>query len=158
MLTETQRHKIVNSFRLVVPIAETAAELFYARLFELRPEYRALFPEDMSGQRKKLVKMLAFVVRSLDFLDADWRARVEESDDLFLVILALGRRHSELYRVPNDSYGPVGEALLWTLDQGLGEAFTPDVKEAWTAIYTALATTMKLGTRSVGPAVAGVAT
>lgn len=148
MLDQAQRQAIVDSFRLVVPIAETAAELFYKRLFELRPDYRAMFPEDMEAQRRKLVTMLAFIVKALDYEDSQWRDRVAEDDDLFYVLLALGRRHSTLYEIPEDSYGPVAEALLWTLDQGLGEAFTPTVKAAWTTAYGDIATTMKMGAYS----------
>lgn len=145
MLDETKRQTIVKSFKLVVPIAETAADLFYRRLFELRPEFRALFPPDMEKQKQKLVKMLAFIVKSLDYRDRQWTESVEESQDLMFVVLALGRRHAELYRIPTDSYAPVGEALLWALDYGLGQAFTDDIKAAWGEAYQALATTMKLG-------------
>lgn len=148
MLNEAKRQAIVKSFKLVVPIAETAADLFYKRLFELRPTYRPLFSEDLPKQKRKLVVMLAFIVKSLDFVDAQWRERIEEDEDLFFVLLALGRRHTELYKIPDDSYGPVGEALLWTLDYGLGEAFTPEVREAWTEAYGALSLTMKMGTNS----------
>ena len=145
MLDQAQRQAIVDSFRLVVPIAETASELFYKRLFELRPDYRGLFPAEMAGQRRKLVTMLAFIVKALDYQDSQWKDRISEDEDLFYVLLALGRRHSSLYEIPEDSYGPVAEALLWTLDKGLGEAFTPPVKAAWTEAYGAIATTMKMG-------------
>jgi len=148
MLDEVQRNLIVHSFKLVVPIAETAADLFYRRLFELQPSYRTLFSDDLSSQKRKLVTMLAFIVRSLDFADAQWRESVAENDDLFYVLLALGRRHSELYRIPDDSYEVVGEALLWTLDYGLGEAFSAEVRRAWEQAYGAISTTMKLGIRS----------
>lgn len=144
MITEEDKEHIRRSWKLVIPIAETAADLFYKRLFELKPEYKALFPEDMSGQKGKLLKMLAFIVKSLDFPESAWREEVSESEDLLLVLLALGRRHQALYRVPREAYGSVGEALLWTLDYGLGEAFTPPVRAAWTAVYKAVSTTMIL--------------
>lgn len=146
MITDAEKKAIVNSWRLVEPIAETAADLFYRRLFELRPKYRSLFPEDMTMQKQKLLKMLGFIVKSLDWPDHAWRDTVPAEQDLFLVVLAMGRRHHELYEIPDESYGPVGEALLWTLDYGLGpEVFTPDVKAAWTRVYTLLANTMKMG-------------
>ena len=66
MLTELEKKAIVKSWRLVVPIGETASELFYRRLFELRPDYRTMFPEDMSGQRRKLITMLSFIVKAMD--------------------------------------------------------------------------------------------
>ncbi len=149
MLTESDRKAVRQSFRLVVPIADTAADLFYKRLFELRPEYRALFKDDISAQKRKLLRMLAFIVKSIDFRDADWRDDVPPEQDLMLVVLALGRRHSELYRIPNESYGVVAEALLWTLDYGLGEAFTQEVRSAWTKLYTLLAQTMRLGSAAI---------
>jgi hemoglobin-like flavoprotein len=149
VLTEAERRTIRQSFRLVVPIAETAAELFYKRLFELKPEYRSLFADDIAAQRRKLLRMLAFIVKSLDYRDTDWRDDVPPEQDLMLVVLALGRRHSELYRIPQESYGVVAEALLWTLDYGLGEAFTPEVKSAWTKLYLLLAQTMRLGSAAV---------
>jgi hemoglobin-like flavoprotein len=144
MLDQTERRLIVDSFRLVVPIASTAADLFYKRLFEIRPNYRALFAEDMTPQKSKLVAMLAFIVKSLDFADSDWRARVDENSDLFLVVLAMGRRHAELYHVKSEMYGPVGEALLFTLDYGLGKAFTPEVRKAWTKAYGGIASIMRM--------------
>ena len=145
MLDDTEKAAIRESWRLVIPIADTAADLFYKRLFELRPEYRALFKGDMESQKRKLLRMLAFVVKSVDFRDADWQSDVPVDQDLMLVVLALGRRHSELYRIPNESYGVVAEALLWTLDYGLGEAFTQEVRSAWTQLYTLLSQTMRMG-------------
>jgi hemoglobin-like flavoprotein len=145
MIDDAQKQAILRSWRLVVPIAETAADLFYKRLFELRPDYRSLFPDDISAQKRKLVKMLSFVVKSLDWPDSAWRDAVPPEDDLMLVVLALGRRHAVLYKIPDDSYGPVGEALLWTLDYGLGKAFTDDVREAWLGIYKLLVVAMRMG-------------
>lgn len=150
MLTNNDKMAIRRSWQLVVPIADTAAELFYKRLFELKPEYRKLFPPDIAPQRRKLIAMLKFIVNSLDWPDDAWRESVAQEQDLFLVVLALGRRHVELYQVPDVAYEAVGEALLWTLDYGLGEAFTSDVRDAWTRVYTLLSTTMKMGRLAVG--------
>ncbi|MDQ2644250.1 MAG: nitric oxide dioxygenase [Myxococcota bacterium] len=149
MLSDTEKTAIRQSWRLVVPIADTAADLFYRRLFELRPEYRELFGIDMASQKRKLLHMLAFTVKSVDFKDSDWRDDVSPDQDLMLVILALGRRHSELYRIPNDSYAVVAEALLWTLKFGLGDAFTPEVEAAWTKIYTLLSRTMQMASATL---------
>lgn len=148
MLDQQKRRTIVDSFKLVVPIADTAADLFYRRLFELQPSYRALFSDDLARQKAKLVSMLAFIVKSLDFRDEQWREDVNENEDLFYVLLALGRRHTELYRIPDESYEVVGEALLWTLDYGLGEAFSDEVRNAWAEVYGAIAMTMKMGVSS----------
>ena len=151
MLNDAEKKLILNSWRLVVPIKDTAADLFYRRLFELEPGYQALFKTDLAAQKQKLIAMLAFIVKSLDWPDSAWRDTVAEEDDLFLVVLALGRRHSELYDVPDAAYASVGEALLWTLDYGLGKEFTPPVRAAWTKIYGLVAMAMKMGRLSVQP-------
>jgi hemoglobin-like flavoprotein len=151
MITEEDKEHIRRSWKLVIPIAETAADLFYKRLFELKPEYRGLFPENLAGQKSKLVRMLAFIVKALDYPESAWRDEVADSEDLLLVLLALGRRHQALYRVPREAYGSVGEALLWTLDYGLGEAFSPPVRAAWTAVYKAVSTTMILSVKALDP-------
>lgn len=148
MLTDSDKKAIVRSWRLVVPIAETASELFYRRLFELRPDYERLFPDDMSGQKRKLVTMLSFIVKSLDWVQDDWQEEVDEEDDLCLVVLAMGRRHASLYHIPDESYDHVGAALIWTLQQGLGDAFDEELQASWVRLYGLLATTMKIGGRS----------
>jgi hemoglobin-like flavoprotein len=151
MLNDSQKKIVRESWRLVVPIADTAADLFYKRLFELRPDYRAHFKSDMAAQKRKLVAMLAFIVNALDWPDSAWRDSVSEEDDLFLIVLALGRRHSDLYAIPDAAYEAVGEALLWTLDYGLGKAFDAEARAAWTHLYTLVALTMKMGRLSVQP-------
>jgi hemoglobin-like flavoprotein len=151
VLNDAEKKLILNSWRLVVPIKDTAADLFYRRLFELKPSYQQLFKNDLAAQKQKLIAMLAFIVKSLDWPDSAWRDFVAEEDDLFLVVLALGRRHSELYDVPDAAYATVGEALLWTLDYGLGKEFTPPVRAAWTKVYGLVSTAMKMGRLSVQP-------
>lgn len=145
MLDDRVKRKVTTSWRLVVPIADTAADLFYNKLFELRPDYRRMFSADMATQKRKLIAMLGFVVKAMDWADADWQADVDPNDDLFIVTVALGRRHAEIYRIPEDSYGPVGEALLYTLDYGLGPAFDAETRDAWTKTYRFLSGAMKLG-------------
>ncbi len=145
MLTAADKQAIKRSWELVVPIAETAADLFYKRLFELQPAYRRLFPADLAPQKRKLVAMLQFIVKSVDWKEEAWSDPVAAEEDLFLVVLALGRRHIELYKIPDESYAVVGEALLWTLDYGLGEAFTAETRDAWGRVYRLLSQTMKMG-------------
>ena len=130
-LSARQIELVQSSFAMVVPIAEDAAELFYNRLFEIAPEVRPLFKGDMKEQGAKLMAILARAVSALDKLD-----------DLVPVVQELGRRHHG-YGVTAEHYGPVGEALLWTLEQGLGDAFTPAVKAAWTKVYGVLAEVMR---------------
>ena len=130
-LSPRQIELVQSSFAKVAPIAEDAAKLFYDRLFEIAPEVRPLFKGDMKEQGAKLMAMLARAVSALDKLD-----------DLVPVVQELGRRHHG-YGVTAEHYGPVGEALLWTLEQGLGDAFTPAVKAAWTKVYGLLAEVMQ---------------
>jgi hemoglobin-like flavoprotein len=148
MVTDEDKGLIINSWRLVVPIADTAADLFYKRLFELEPKYRTLFPEDIGPQKRKLVTMLSFIVKSMDWLATEWQQDVPADQDMCFVVLAMGRRHAELYHIPDESYDTVGAALLWTLDQGLGPAFTDEGRAAWTRLYGDVALTMKLGAKA----------
>ena len=130
-MTPTQVGLIRESWAAVEPIADTAAGLFYGRLFELDPALERLFRRtDMARQRQVLMGTLAVVVKTLD--------RIEE---LLPAVEALGRRHGG-YGVRESHYATVGAALLWTLEQGLGEAFTPAVREAWTEAYRTLASVM----------------
>jgi hemoglobin-like flavoprotein len=152
MITEDQKSIILANWRLIVPIADTAADLFYRRLFELRPEYRRRFGEDRASQKQKLLQMLAFVVRSLEWGGAAWAEDVPPDDDLFLVLLALGRRHSTLYDVPDDAYETVIASLIWTLDYGLGKAFDEKSYDAWSQVLLIIANTMILGRYSVDEA------
>jgi len=131
-MTGEQIYLVRSTWEQVVPIADTAAQLFYGRLFELKPELRGLFQHaDMPAQRRKLMEMLAVAVVSLDRL-ATIRPALEN----------LGRRHVG-YGVRDHHYEVVGAALLWTLEQGLGDGFTVSVRDAWSEAYTALATIMR---------------
>jgi hemoglobin-like flavoprotein len=130
-MTPTEIELIRASWAAVEPIADTAAGLFYGRLFELDPAIERLFRRtDMAGQRKILMQTLTVVVKSLDKLD-----------QIVPAVQALGRRHAG-YGVRESHYATVGAALLWTLEQGLGDAFTDDVRAAWTTAYGTLATVM----------------
>jgi hemoglobin-like flavoprotein len=116
----------------VAPIADTAARLFYGRLFESDPEIQRLFAHaDMDQQRAKLLRTLTVAVGALDKLETI-RPALEH----------LGRRHVD-YGVEDRHYDLVGTALLWTLAQGLGDGYTAEVGEAWAAAYTTLATIMR---------------
>ncbi|MGA7953361.1 MAG: globin family protein [Gloeobacterales cyanobacterium] len=126
-----QKLLVQESFAKVVPISALAADLFYGRLFELDPSLKPLFKGDMKEQGQKLMMMIRTAVDGLDDLDK-----------LVPVVQDMGRRHAT-YGVENSHYDTVGASLLWTLEQGLGPAFTPEVKEAWTVVYTLLAHTMK---------------
>jgi len=130
-VTPNQIDLVQGSWRQVLPVAETAALMFYDRLFFLDPSLRALFRSDMTEQRRKVMAMITFAVNGL--------TRLEQ---LVPMVQDLGRRHAA-YGVRPEHYYTVGAALLWTLQQGLGDSFTPAVREAWTAAYGVLANTMR---------------
>jgi hemoglobin-like flavoprotein len=125
---------VQDTFDKIRPISEKAAKLFYNRLFELDPSLRSLFKGDMKTQGKMLMQMLDYAVTGLDMLDT-----------IVLAIQNLGIRHAG-YGVKDEYYETVGEALLWTLEQGLGKEFTPDVKDAWAEAYKLLSDIMKSAT------------
>src|SRR4026209_1330569 len=137
MLTVTQKNLVQESFKTIVPIADDAAQLFYQRLFELDPSLRHMFRGDMSEQRKKLMQMITAAVKGLDHIE-----------QLVPVLQDLGRRHAG-YGVADAHYDIVGQALLWTLDKALGRDFTPELRHAWTTVFTLLATTMQDAAREV---------
>lgn len=130
-MTPQQITLVQTTWEKVVPIADTAATLFYGRLFELDPELKPLFTSDIKEQGRKLMQMITVAVRGLNDLGK-----------LVPAVEDLGRRHVG-YGVRHKDYETVGGALLWTLEKGLGDAFTPEVEEAWFTVYQTLATTMQ---------------
>lgn len=130
-MTANEIRLVQSSFQKILPVSETAADLFYRRLFELDPSLRALFKGDMKDQGHKLMQMIAAAVQGLD-----------KPDTLIPVVQSLGKRHAG-YGVQARHYDTVGAALLWTLEQGLGKDFTPEIKAAWTETYKLLAGTMQ---------------
>jgi nitric oxide dioxygenase len=122
----TQINLVQESFAKVAPISEQAATLFYDRLFEVAPAVKVMFPADMKEQRKKLMATLAVVVNGLSHLES-----------VLPTASALAKRHVS-YGARPEHYPVVGGALLWTLEKGLGEAWTADVADAWTAAYGTL--------------------
>jgi nitric oxide dioxygenase len=125
-MTPEQVKLVQESFAKVAPISETAAVLFYDRLFEIAPQVQALFPTDMTEQRRKLMATLAFVVNGLGNLEA-----------ILPAASALATRHVS-YGAKAEHYPVVGAALLWTLEKGLGDGWTREVADAWTAAYGTL--------------------
>lgn len=130
-MTPAQIEAVKTSFARVRPVSDQVGAMFYDRLFALDPKLRPLFKGDIASQSRKLMTTLAVVVDGLDRLE-----------DLVPAVQALGVRHST-YGVTDADYDTVAQALLWTLQQGLGDDFTPATREAWTDAYTVLATTMK---------------
>ena len=137
-MTPEQKSLVKSTWQLVVPIADTAAQLFYGKLFEIDPSTQSMFKStNMPEQRKKLVMALGAVIAGLDNLAP-----------LIPVLENLGKKHVA-YGVRDDHYGSVGAALLWTLEQGLQDKWTPQVKDAWIAAYTAVAGVMRDAAKTV---------
>ena len=130
-MTPAEIKLVKDSWAKVVPISETAAELFYGKLFELDPSVRSMFKGDMKEQGRKLMAILNTAVNALDRLDA-----------IVPAIQDMGKRHVN-YGVKDEHYDTVGEALIWTLGAGLEDAFTEETKAAWVGVYTLVADTMK---------------
>lgn len=134
-ISRHDKELVQETFAMVEPIADTAAQIFYGRLFEIAPDLRSLFKTDLKDQGRKLMAMIKKAVTGLDDLET-----------LVPAVKDLGRRHVT-YGVEETHYGPVADALLWTLQEGLRDAFTPEVREAWTRVYGLLAETMQQGAR-----------
>ena len=130
-MTAEQVQLVQQSFAKIAPMADQAADLFYDRLFETAPAVRPMFPEDLTMQKQKLMQMLSIAVTNLHHIETILPA-VED----------LGRRHAA-YGAKPEHYDIVGETLLWTLRQGLGDTFDAEVEAAWTATYAMIAGVMK---------------
>lgn len=128
-----------QSFRLVEPIAETAASLFYGRLFELDPALRPLFKSDLKAQGEKLMSSLKLVVTGLN-----------NPERIIPAVRSLGQRHAG-YGVQPEHYNTVGAALLWTLEKGLGTAYTPEVEAAWVSAFGLLSGLMQEAAAEMAP-------
>ena len=137
-LNNHQIELVQSSFKQVADIPDTVAELFYGHLFETAPQVEPMFADsDMKQQGRKLMQMLSTAVHSLNNIG-----------EVVPAIKQLGARHVK-YGVTNDMYDIVGQSLLWTLGQGLGDAFTEEVKEAWTAVYILVAETAIAGANEI---------
>ncbi len=130
-MTPEQITLVKESWAKVLPISETAAELFYGKLFELDPQVKSMFKGDMKEQGRKLMAILNTAVNALDNVEA-----------IVPALQDMGKRHVD-YGVKDEDYDTVGAALIWTLGAGLKDAFTEEVEAAWTTVYTLVADTMK---------------
>lgn len=129
-MDKTQIALVEQSFAKVLPIKDVAADLFYGHLFEIAPDVKPMFKGDLIAQGMKLMAALTFVVNGL-----------RNPDAIVPTAQELAVRHVS-YGVEKAHYAPVGEALIWTLGQGLGDAFTDEVKDAWLAAYALLSSVM----------------
>jgi hemoglobin-like flavoprotein len=139
-MTPEQVKLVQDSFARIEPIGGTVASFFYDRLFRIAPDVRPLFPEHLSQNKKKrLIQTLAMAVSNL-----------HQVEKIIPAVQDLGRRHAG-YRVASERYEPVGAALLWALEQSLESAFTPQVRDAWTATYSTIADVMKAAAAEIPP-------
>lgn len=129
-MTPVEIRLVQQSFAQVAPIADQAAATFYERLFSIAPAVKPLFHGDMAEQRRKLMATLAAVVTGLSDIES-----------ILPTASALARRHVG-YGVKPEDYDYVGQALLWTLERGLGTAWTKEVADAWTTAYVTLSSFM----------------
>jgi nitric oxide dioxygenase len=137
MITDAQIELVQSSFQHVLPIADTAGLLFYERIFTLAPGARSLFGDDIALQAKRTMAAVKTVVDGLDCVDT-----------VAPFLIRLGARHVR-YGVQPAHFDVVGEALMWTFEQGLGDLFTPEVRDAWTAAWTIIVDAMLTGMRQV---------
>ena len=139
-MTSQQIDLVQTSFAQVRSASDAVAAMFYDKLFELDPSLRPMFRGDLTEQGRKLMQMLSFAVSSL--------RRLEQ---IVPAVEDLGRRHAS-YGVRDQHYATVAAALLWTLEQGLGAGFTPEVKAAWVAMYGIVTSAMQRGAAQVASA------
>jgi hemoglobin-like flavoprotein len=135
-MTPEQVHAIRSSFDALWPVRRKLAELFYSRFFELAPDARRMFPNDMERQQLKLMDMIAAIVGAID-----------KSDIFQSVITTTGRQHAHIGVRPAH-FVAFGEALIGGLEQQFGDAFTPEMKEAWLVLYDAVQSEMIRAARS----------
>jgi hemoglobin-like flavoprotein len=139
-MTSHQISLVQQTFALVRPILDKATMAFYDRLFELDPSLRRMFHSPREEQSRKLGHVLTVVVNGLS-----------RPQQILGAVEELGRRHS-IYGVRPEHYTTVGAALLWTLQAGLGDAFTDEVREAWSSAYSFLSSAMQQAAANPEPA------
>jgi len=147
LVRDSDREAVAASFGLVIPMGNDMADHFYRRLFHLKPEYAALFGSEnnMRRQKRKFMKMLGAIVETVSWEPEDWRDEVDVDEDPCILIMALGKRHQQIYKIPDESYEQVGQALLWALSETLGDEVTSEDLQAWSRLYHAIAMTMRMG-------------
>ena len=135
-MTPEQKALLLASYQRLAPMSETAAQLFYSRLFELDPSLRSLFKSDFRDQSVKFMDMLRVAV-----------AELEHPDKLDRALRELAVRHAG-YGVREEHYDMVGESLLWAIEKALGRSAGPELKTAWYDFYEFIADTMKAAART----------
>lgn len=145
MLSAAEKAAVRDSWQLMTPVADAAADLFYRRLTQHDPGLRPSSHEDLAARKKELVALLDFVVRALDWHDADWREDVDDDYDLFVVMLRMGQSYPPFARLMHEHYSAVGEALVGALGSALGPRFDAKTRKAWSRLYALLANAVRMG-------------
>jgi hemoglobin-like flavoprotein len=136
-----RRQLVTESWKSLAPNGAMVGAIFYRRLFEIDPTLRPLFARvPMDDQIHKLVTMLDLVVHWLDL-----------PERLVPVLKQLGERHTK-YGVQDEHYTKVGTALLGTLEEGLGDKFTPELRSAWTEAFLLISSLMRRGAAKISGA------
>jgi nitric oxide dioxygenase len=130
VVTPAQADLVRKSFDEMGSIRRNFAVKFYNRFFEVMPDARSLFPDDMEKQYLKLMDTIAALVGALD------------NDALFQSIIGHTARQHARFGVTSSQLAAFGDALIWTLEQQFSSAFTPELKQAWVALYEAMQTEM----------------
>jgi hemoglobin-like flavoprotein len=132
-MTDSNILAVKNSWSYIMFQSEEFSGLFYQKLFELNPSLRHLFKGNIEEQGSKLMRMLTMII-----------ARLQRLQDIETEVKALGHRHVG-YGTRPEHYQTVGQALLWSLENALGDRWSEETRKAWTEAYTIMANTMLQG-------------
>lgn len=138
-LKKANRLLVQQSFALLEPALEPLMDLFFARLFQMEPSLRNLFPNDLSHHKRIFCRTLALIICEMEEL-AQLDTRVEELGKLYI---ALG--------LDAGAYDTLGAALVWTVEIGLGEAFTLEMRTAWSLFYGEMAKGIRVAASNGNP-------
>lgn len=145
MLSAAEKAAIRESWQLMAPVADAAADLFYQRLVQQESSLWPRSHAELAERKREFVALLGFVVRALEWDEQAWRDDVTDEQDLFLGLFHMARRNPPMVRLIHDHYAAVGEALVGTLDYALGKRFDAGMRAAWSRLYMLLANALRLG-------------
>ncbi|HEY8946416.1 MAG TPA: hypothetical protein VIM73_19330 [Polyangiaceae bacterium] len=149
MFSEAEKEGLRQSFRSIVPVADLAAETFFERLFDLAPECRHLFPEELTVAKQLFLRLLACFANGLSWHENDWKADVSPEEDVMLIALGLGRYVSEHYQLPPGIYASVEQAWLVTLEKLPGPLRPENAQRLWSRALILVARTMAMGSTAI---------
>jgi hemoglobin-like flavoprotein len=145
MLSAAEKAALRESWQLLEPVADAAADLFYQRLVQQQPTLWPASHGELASRKHEFVALFGLVMNTLDWDESAWREDVADERDLFVTLLDLGRRNPPLVQLIHEHYGAVGEALLGALSYALGKRFDASTQAAWSRLYKLLANALRLG-------------